>query len=351
MAFARPTLTDLRSRIENDLVSRLQIVTTVLRNAVVRIIARVVAGAVHGLHGHIAWAVRQIFVTTADQEYIDLHGSELKVDRKPATFAAGSITITGTDASLIPSGTRWLRKDGIEYETTADATIASGTATAAVICTTEGASGNADAGVALSIISPIAGVTSTAVVAVSGVTNGVDVEKDEDYRARILQRKRNAPKGGSADDYENWALEVSGVTRVWVYRNPMGPGTVGVTFVLDNAVDIIPDSTKVDEVQAYLDDPSRRMLCASVDVYAPTAQPLNLTIDGIADLDVRAAIEDELRDLLFREGEPGGTILLSHIEEAISSARGENDHVLTSPVANISFGATELPVLGTITWT
>ncbi|MDX9862130.1 MAG: hypothetical protein RBS99_14555, partial [Rhodospirillales bacterium] len=62
------------------------------------------------------------------------------------------------------------------------------------------------------------------------------------------------------------------------------------------------------------------------------------------------AIEAEIRDLLRREAEPGGTILLSHIREAISIAAGEYDHALAAPAADLAHDTGEIAVFGGITW-
>ena len=63
------------------------------------------------------------------------------------------------------------------------------------------------------------------------------------------------------------------------------------------------------------------------------------------------AIEAELADLIRRESEPGGTLLVSHIREAISTAQGETDHELTSPTADVTVQATQITTLGTVTFT
>ena len=63
------------------------------------------------------------------------------------------------------------------------------------------------------------------------------------------------------------------------------------------------------------------------------------------------AVEAELRDLLARDAEPGGTILISRIREAVSIAAGETDNVVSTPTANVTHAAGELAVLGVITWT
>ena len=80
--------------------------------------------------------------------------------------------------------------------------------------------------------------------------------------------------------------------------------------------------------------------------------PLDRVRDALTDLQDRicAAIEAEIIDLLRREAVPGGTVLLSHLREAISIAAGEADHALTIPAANVTHATGELAVLGTITW-
>jgi uncharacterized phage protein gp47/JayE len=352
MAFQRPTLTDLVSRIEADLISRLEIVTTVLRRAVVRIFARVVAGAAHGLHGHIAWAAKQILVSTADGENLDLHGADFGLARKAATFAEGNVTFTGNNGIGIAAGTRLRRQDGIEYQTNVSGIISGGVVTIATSASQFGALGNADAGVQLTIISAIAGISSSCVVAGGGISNGVDAESDDSYRQRILARKQNPPQGGSKSDYERWAREVSGVTRVFPIGNFPSAGDVTILFVMDGLPDIIPDSTKVDEVQTYLDDPSRRIICATPIVAAPTGVPLDLTLHVVPNTsDVRAAVTAEISDYLFRVGEPGVTLTLADINDAISAAAGETSHTLTSPSADVTHAATEIPTLGTLTFT
>jgi uncharacterized phage protein gp47/JayE len=351
MAFNRPTLSDLVTRIEGDLVSRLQIVSTVLRRAVVRIIARVIAGATHGLHGYLEWASRQLFVSSADADQLDRHGADIGVSRKLATYANGNVTLSGTNGTTIPASTRLQRSDGVTYSITSGGIIAGGVATLAVKALVAGVDGNAAAAAALSMVSPIAGINSAAAVAAGGLVNGIDTENDENYRTRILQRKRNPPHGGSVADFEAWALEVAGVTRAWVFANYGGLGNVGITFVQDNEPGIIPISGKVSELQAYIDDSSRRPVASSAVVYAPTAVPLNLSITLTPNsAPVRAAVTAELQDLLYRDGEPESTLLLSHINAAISNAAGETNHVLTVPTADQTYSQTQIPVLGVITF-
>jgi uncharacterized phage protein gp47/JayE len=65
---------------------------------------------------------------------------------------------------------------------------------------------------------------------------------------------------------------------------------------------------------------------------------------------VRAAIEAQLRDLHNREADLGVSLLISHIREAISSAGGEFDHVLTAPATDVGAGKSELLTFGGCVW-
>jgi uncharacterized phage protein gp47/JayE len=86
-------------------------------------------------------------------------------------------------------------------------------------------------------------------------------------------------------------------------------------------------------------------------VVAPTASPLDFNITLAPDtVEVRNAVQAELVDLVAREAEPGGTILWSHLNEAISIAAGETDHVLNSPAANVVEATGAITTMGVITW-
>ena len=51
-----------------------------------------------------------------------------------------------------------------------------------------------------------------------------------------------------------------------------------------------------------------------------------------------------------RDAIPGGTLLVSHMREAISIAAGENDHALVSPAGNVTCLPGELATFGGVTW-
>lgn len=348
--FSRPSLQNLIDRAQGDIESGLPGADARLRRSNLNVLAGLIAGVSHGLHGHMAWLADQVIPDTAEVEYLDRWATLwLDQPRKAAVAATGNVTFTGTSGTLIPAGTSMIRADGVEYTTDADATLSGGTVTAAVTAVEAGAAGNAIAGVAVTLTTPIAGVTSAATVAGGGLAGGSDTESDDDLRARLLARLKEAPHGGASFDYVNWALEVAGVTRAWVYPQELGIGTVTVRFVRDDDASIIPDAGEVAAVQAYID--ALRPVTAQLTVVAPVAVALNFTIAVTPNTAaVKAAVEAELVDLLRREAEPGGTILLSHIREAVSIAAGETNYTMTAPAADVTHTTGQMATMGTITW-
>ncbi len=354
MPFARPTLAELVERVRGDIRGHLGIAGALLRRPMADILATVWAGAVHMLHGHIEWLSDQLFPDTAEDPYIFKYAEMYGVTPAAASFAAGQVTATGTNGSVIPTGTILVRDDDATYEVTADATIASGTATVSVQAVDAGEAGNLAEAETLTFESPIAGVNASVTVATGGITGGVDEEDAEGVRDRLLLRLREPPEGGAERDYLAWALAVAGCTRAWVYPNENGLGTVVVRFVRDGESPIFPDAGEVAAMQAALD--AERPITAEVTAAAPTALTVNFTIEVTPNTAaVQDAVEAELADLLAREAEPGdgagrGTIKLSHILVAVGVAEGVEDFDVTVPAADVVPAVGQLPIMGVVTW-
>lgn len=349
MPFERPSLPTIINRISSDIESRLPGVDARLRRQVLSVLGRAQAGAVHGLYGYLAWLAEQILPDLADEEMLARHAAIWDIPRKQPSQAGGYVVFTGITGTVIAAGTLLTRSDGVDFVTDADATLVAGTITAAVTSVEAGDDGNTASASVLTLVSPIAGCDNNATVDSGGLTGGTDIEDVEAWRGRIIARIQNPPHGGRASDYEMWALEVAGVTRVWVAPLYLGIGTVGVFIVCDALDPIIPDAAMIADVQEYID--TLRPVTAQVTVMAPTAVEIDFTIAVTpATETVKTAMAAELADLILRAGEPGGTLYLSQINEAISVAAGETDHVLTVPAANVVMSAGELAMMGTITW-
>ena len=366
MPFNRPSLSDLIKRAEGDIKGPLDVIM-VLRRSFIGVVARVLAGLAHILYGFLQFIERQAFPDTAEGEYLERWAAIWKVIRKVATFAQFTVDVTGIDGTVISAGTFYQRDDGTEYTTDDEQTIAGGVATLNLTATPDfpGSIGNLEIGDSISVQSPIAGLDSEGVVAAITI-EAEDTETDESLQERLIDKIQNPPSGGAPNDYIQWAEAVPGVTRAWVLPQNLGPGTVGVSFVEDGDVPITPDGAKIAEVEAYINDPFRRPVTANLNVFAPVLLPVDMSISLKPNtVAVQNDVIAELEDLFLRDSALAGayksaielhtgTILLSKINEAISTTVGEDDHEITlingGAPANVAPATNELAVLGVITW-
>lgn len=350
MPFDRSTLTELIARAQADMDSRLD-GEPYQRRRLLAVLARMEGGVAHGLYGYLDWQALQIMPDTAELEHLERWSSIWGVPRKTATKAAitTGISFSAANGTIMPAGTQMQRTDGVLYEVQADAVAVGGKVSPAIMAVDAGEAANADAGVALTLTSPVLGVTATAVTT-APITGGADTETDASLRNRLLARIRTLPSGGAAQDYVTWALSVAGVTRAWCYPGEMGRGSVTVRFAMDATYDNgIPLAADVARVKAYID--SVRPVTADVYVVAPVPVPINCNLRISPDTPrLRVLVAEALWASLRRDATPGGTVIVSRINEAISQTDGEDDHTLITPAANIQLATGQLAVPGAINW-
>jgi uncharacterized phage protein gp47/JayE len=334
---------------------------TLALRSVLLILVRVVAGAVHLLYGYLDNIIKQLFTETAESTYLDKIGSEIGLIRKAPVAAAGIVAITGVALTVVPAGSELQSTAGNIYTTDEEVTIpVAATIDAAITAQATGTASNDTAGIELTFVSPIVDVDTIATVDANGITDGLDEEIGEDYRARIRARKRLTPHGGAEHDILGWVKEVPGVTRAWLVKQYQGAGTILVLFTRDNDASIYPDATEIAEVRTHLishtDIDGNEIgipvtMQPGLFIAAPTPKTVDMTI-GIYpnNSTVQAQILAELADLFYEEAGPEETLYLSRISEAISRAEGESRHTLILPAADVTATATELHVLGDVTF-
>lgn len=347
MSFASPTLPELIQLNSADLEARFPGGGVYRRRSVLGALARQQAAAERGMREYLSWISAQAFTDTADAEFVEREASLFGMTYLPAVAATGPVIVTGLDGSSVPALTSWQGPNGLVYVLDAGVVLAGTSATLTVRCDTPGADGNLPAGATLTLVNPVSGLAVSATIGTGGLTGGAAAEDLESLRERLVARKRLPPRGGAASDYVAWAREAHpDVDQVWV-SNELGGNIVSVRFSAFSAP--IPSAGVLTAVQDYID--ARRPVTAAPQVIAPIAQTVNFSVALTPDTpEVRAAVEAELRGLIQREGQPIGTIYLTHIREAISSVPGELDHSLTVPAADVVSDYAHLPVFGSITW-
>lgn len=359
MALIRPTLTEIKNRHENDIKSELGI-SQLLIGSFLKAISNANAGAFSGLYGFLVNLSKIALPNKAIDNFLNDWALVYGISRSAATFAAGNVTFTGINGTTVPAGTLVINADNISYQTTSLGVIATGSVTLPVLALAPGAIGNVLAAAPLSILNPIAGIDSTVTAASGGLTGGSDQETDDDLRNRIVARIQAPPHGGNQTDYEDWALSIAGIGKVWVLPLLNGAGSVGIYVATGDNDNPVPDSGKVAEVLNYISAPNRKPVTAAITVNPPTLVPQDFEIRITPDTpEVRATVTASLKALIERERKPGvivsstvvgWTLLLSQIREAVSTAAGEVDNEVIDPAADITYDVGEIPTLGTITW-
>ena len=231
---------------------------------------------------------------------------------------------------------------------------------------TAGAISNLDPGTGLTLTATIPGLDNGSAVVVS-LSGGADTESDDALRARILNRIRNTPMSGDANDYETWALACPGVTRAWCAANEQGYGTVTVRIMCDQLrattdpmTTGLPWQSDLDAVQAYIET-LRPVTVSEIHVVAPIPQAVNFTVANLSrnTLATQQAIETSVVTMILGRArpaqaingtlQPAKTITAASISNAIWTAAGVRDFDLIMsdyvPTYNGNIG-----VLGSITY-
>lgn len=252
----------------------------------------------------------------------------------------------------------------------APATPATGTILAAfttaridVLADDFGVDGNSASGSELTLVSPIVNVNTSCFVDASGLTEGLDLETDDALRIRLQERTANFTAPFTEAGLPVFIKEkVSGVTRIWVETATPSAGYVTIYFTRDNDVNIIPTGAQATTVKNAIIDPDTGIKPANtpdsyVVVTPPTAVSVNFTFTALSPntAAMRTAITDTLTDYFKSDSVIlGGDITSNEYNALLFSVIDADGNsptfTLSAPSGTVSIAATELAVLGTITY-
>lgn len=300
------------------------------------------------------WIYRQVFVSTAEDDMLDLHGYEIGLGRKPAAAATGELVFAATDGAIVPAGSV-VDAGGLSFAVRLAATAVGNSVTVAVDAIEVGARGNLAAGASARLRDPIAGVDQGGEVGPLGLSGGMEKEPDAAYRRRLIFRKRNKPRGGAQTDYMVWVGEVAGFATARVLAATPALGTVTVYPLLEGSgAGRIPSPADLTRCAAHLE--LRRPLTATVVVVQPVAEPIAVTITDLEDdsTATRAEIAAEMLDMFDERAfvsAGGETLPVAWLSEAVSRAVGESRHrlVLPDPDSDVSLAQGRFPVFAGLT--
>ncbi len=348
MPYKRPTLKELIETIEKDLYARFNNETRPNMFSVIKVLARVIAGACYLLYGFVEWTMRQMFPDKAEGANFERWPKMFNVQRKKPEYSRGTAIFTGEDGAKIKLYSKIQTQNNFIFQTIKEVEIKNKKAEVEIFAMATGKEGNLEPGTILSLISPISSVDSVVTLGSIGTHSGADLESIESWRERFLFRLRNPPCAGNQADYEAWALEIPGITRAWCYPRYPKKGSVGLTFVRDNDEKTIPNSEQIEIVRSIIN--TKMPVTAELFIFPLVPLVINFVIQLQNNNNInRNKVKETLKNLIADYGAPEKTIKFYQIIIAIQSKDiGITDFNIISPKEDITTNKTEIHTLGTI---
>lgn len=185
--------------------------------------------------------LKQMFIHTADREFLIEHGKPYSINIYPATPAI----VEGEFSMPITIGTRF-NAENVNFEVIE--LIDDTKHTYKLECETAGEVGN----YAIGDIIPIQPISTLQYARITKViTPGENEEDTEIFRTRLEESLRSNSYGGNRADYKERMMAIPGVGGIKTYRAWKGGGTVKVTFVTSQYK--APDAEFVKSVQTLMD--------------------------------------------------------------------------------------------------
>ncbi len=314
----------------------------------------VLAGELYNTAVNIEWLKRQVFVSTATGEYLDLHASQRGLTRRGSSASVGSVEFSNDLGALIniviPKGTivSTSGESPLCFETTKEVTMKQGTykVSAPIKALAHGSKYNVAPGKISVIVTAVEG--NMKVTNPETCESGTDTESDERLRERVVASYKSVSNGTNCAYYEKVATEIPGITSAGIMPGGRGAGTVDV-YVASSG------SSVADEVLRQVQDTLSKLREVNVDVLAIRAIPaiinLNLKIDicdGYEFDDVKEACINSLREYIDSRG-VGGKVLLTEAGERVCHIEGVKEYSFSSyENSNVRCENSHYPVTGTI---
>ena len=180
------------------------------------------------------------FIEDTFDTYLDKRVSEFGVYRKQGSKAIGEIKVEGKEGAIITNGTL-IKANDLYFTVLNDIELPTDNILH-VEANEVGYKYNLLANTEFELVEKNDKVTS--LINETDFKNGIDIESDEDLRKRFIKVVNNPSTSGNKAHYEEWALEVNGVSRAIVYPLWNGNGTVKVMVVGNDNKPVLEDVRK-----------------------------------------------------------------------------------------------------------
>ena len=311
--------------------------SSVLRKGVLKIIASVIGAALYMVSLICRSVWKKTFLTTCDDADLDGYGVEYEMPHKAPTFAKGYVKVklaSGYSSASVPAGTYLIDPvTNLEYVVLLTVAVATDNLQLRVVAVSSGSEYNLSDGIELQWrdSTPTGLENTVEVVGEGGVYGGYSVpvaingvvqqwgESADEYRERLLFRKRNPPRGGCITDYKQWAERFDFVTKAYVVPN--SPEVNCVSVILANyhtqEIEVQPDD--VEKVSGYILSDVRRVATADPRVFSATVADFVINASVVPfNSEVRLSVEDAVKSML-ENNNPGSSIYFDDVVEYVKS--------------------------------
>lgn len=310
-------------------------------------------------------AIKLIFPKYAENyaDIMDSHAGTRGLARKAATYATGSITITGMPGTEVPAGSSFSTasvngEPAVEFVTTEDVIIPDSQSVEVEIRAVEaGSVGNVPEGTIILKANKISGISS--VTNKEDTTGGTEEESTESLQKRIEEydSAQGASFVGSEADYKRWAMEVNGTGNAVIIPAQDDSGLI--TIILTDANGKPANEELIEAVYNHImrpDNPSLRLAPVNdgnINIVAPESVvvEVSVTIEAEAGILDMATIHENLLANLKKyivEALQDKEIRYTKICSIVSSTEGVYDYrdlLVNGETKNIHITNQQLPVI------
>lgn len=313
---------------------------------------------------HLVRALMVAFPQYAWDEWLDLHGQQVHLERHQPMRASGKVEITGKAGALIPMGTVFCTPatetgPSIEFYAVEDAEIGDdGIILIPVSAVESGTGSNVAANTVILMAKPDKNVTQ--ITNPEPIIGGTERESNDDYYDRMAAEYDNSLTYlGNDSDYIRWAKE-AGAGDCIVIPAANGPGTVQLVLIDANGKPA--NQALVDAVYSHIVSPENRKLrllpvaCAELTCKAAATVEINYSITGLlfdGTTSVARVKEDfaaKVREV-YTIAKKQGVLRYNDVRPIIKSIVGVVDFEsfsMNGEINNISIKNEEYPETGTL---
>ena len=313
---------------------------------------------------HLVRSLMIAFPQYAWDDWLDIHGQQVHLDRHQPKSASGKVKVTGTPGAVIEEGTIFCTPAtgsgySVGFRSTEEKEIdADGTVLIPVSAVESGIGSNVPANTVTLMAKPDKSVT--AVINPEPIRGGTERESNDDYYDRIAAEYANSMTFlGNDSDYVRWAKE-AGAGDCIVIPAAEGPGTVKLVLVDGNGQ---PANDKlVQDVYNYIispEDRSVRLLptaCAKLICGSAVTVKVDYVITGLIydettdikkiEMDFTAAVKT-----VYTVAKQQDILRYNDVRPIISDIAGVIDFggfLMNGEMENIGLSREEYPETGTL---